>query len=227
MSRVTCLRLLCSHPTLLTDSAVRFDDPDTPTGSKYASFLREAGYLGFEEESAKLDALAELVDELRGEGAFKLVIFSGFKQMLRIIGAMLQERKVGYTLMDGDTEAKARFTKMERFKTSPSCQVFLSSDAGAYGINLDTGTHLINYDLPWSAGALQQRIARIDRTSSEVGQINIVNMFTAGTVEEYQYLKLVEKAKVAAAFVDSEGIPAGKLDLDLDSLKQFLESQAI
>ena len=226
MSRVTCLRLLCSHPTLLTDSAVRFDDPDTPTGSKYASFLREAGYLGFEEGSAKLDALADLVDQLAQEGDFKLVVFSGFKQMLRLIGQMLREKEVGYTLMDGDTPSEERFKKMARFKTSPSCRVFLSSDAGAYGINLDTGTHLINYDLPWSAGALQQRIARIDRTSSEVGQIDIVNMFTADTVEEFQYLKLVEKAKVAAAFVDSEGIPAGRLDLDLDSLKAFLESRA-
>lgn len=226
MSRVVCMRLLCCHPSLLTDSGARYDDPDTPTGSKYASYLRSAGYLNFEEDSAKLDALMEYIDELSAEGDFKLVIFSGFKQMLRIIGSHLRCRKIGYTIMDGDTPAKERFQKMQRFRDQNSCQVFLSSDAGSYGINLDTGTNLINYDLPWSGGVLAQRIARIDRTSSAVGQINIVNMFCAGTVEEYQYLKLVEKGKVAAAFVDSEGISAGKLDLDLASLKSFLESHS-
>jgi SNF2 family DNA or RNA helicase len=227
MSRVVCMRLLACHPHLLTNSAIRYDDPDTPTGSGYASTLRKHGHLEFIEDSAKLDALMEYIEELAGEGPFKLVVFSGFKTMLRIIAIELREREIGYTIMDGDTKSADRHKKMTRFKTSPACQVFLSSDAGAYGIDLDVGTNLINYDLPWSGGALQQRIARIDRTSSVVGQINIVNMFTANTVEEYQYLVLQEKAKVAGAFVDAKDIVAGKLDLDLNGLKQFLEDRRV
>jgi SNF2 family DNA or RNA helicase len=227
MSRVTCLRLLCCHPTLLSDSAIRHDDPDTATGSRYASTLRSSGYLNFTEDSAKLDALMEYVDELVEEGPFKLVIFSGFKMMLRLIGAELRERKIGYTLMDGDTPSEERFKKMDRFKTSSTCQVFLSSDAGSYGIDLDVGTNLVNYDLPWSGGVLQQRIARIDRTSSLVGQIDIVNLFTADSIDEYQYLVLSEKAKVAGAFVDAKDIVAGKLDLDLNGLKNFLEERRV
>ena len=51
-------------------------------------------------------------------------------------------------------QAAERDKRIQRFNNDPDCRVFLSSDAGAYGINLNQGSHLICYDLPWSAGAL-------------------------------------------------------------------------
>jgi SNF2 family DNA or RNA helicase len=112
---------------------------------------------------------------------------------------------------------------MDRFNTDPACRVFLSSDAGAYGINLNAGSHLINYDFPWSAGALAQRVARIDRTSSEREQISIVHMYGAQTIEQRQLDMLEQKADVAGAFVDGRGIDrGGSFVLNLSSLRGFL-----
>jgi SNF2 family DNA or RNA helicase len=115
---------------------------------------------------------------------------------------------------------------MGLFNQNPNCRVFLSSDAGAYGINLDSGTHLINFDLPWSAGALAQRTARIDRTSSEQHSVDAIFMYCSDTVEEYQYKLLQSKQMIAKAFVDGKGFTAtGSLSLEMDSLRMFLNSR--
>lgn len=228
MSRLTAMRLLTGHPSLLLNSAADFDDEDTPSGSAYASLLLEQGMLGdLPTTSTKLTALLDMVDEIFSESMEqKVVVFSGFKPMLRLIGEGLQQRRIGYTSMTGDTPAKVRHERIVRFNTDPKCRLFLSSDAGAYGVNLDSGTHLINYDLPWSAGALQQRVARIDRTSTKHAHIDILYLYMAGTIEERQYHMLQEKARIADAFIDGRGYDpkdGGILQLELSSLREFLE----
>jgi SNF2 family DNA or RNA helicase len=95
-------------------------------------------------------------------------------------------------------------------------------------VNLDSGTHLINFDLPWSAGALKQRVARIDRTSSKHERIDILYLYTSGTIEERQYHMLAEKDRIAEAFIDGKGYPSGDggvLQLELSSLREFLEGR--
>ena len=89
-------------------------------------------------------------------------------------------------------------------------------------MNLDAGTHLISYDLPWSAGAFAQRIARIDRTSTKHESIVIDSMFCAGTIEERQYDMLRQKRKIADAFIDGRYDIKGNLTLDLGSLREFM-----
>lgn len=228
MSRITAMRLLANHPDLLRASGADFDDEDTSSGSKYASYLREEGYLDkLETRSSKLDALMEYMTELSAEiPDYKLVIFCGFKPMLGFIGQELRKRGIGFTSMTGDTSSEERHRRMGLFNRNPNCRVFLSSDAGAYGINLDSGTHLINFDLPWSAGALAQRTARIDRTSSEQHSVDAIFMYCSDTVEEYQYKLLQSKQMIAKAFVDGKGFTAtGSLSLEMDSLRMFLNSR--
>ena len=139
-----------------------------------------------------------------------------------------QERpsRCGLTTLTGDiTSAQERFRRIERFNNDPQCRIFLSSDAGAYGVDLHKGSHLICYDLPWSAGALAQRVARIDRTSSGFDQIRIVYMFGHNTIEERMFNMLIQKAKVARAFIDGEfDTRSGTLKLDLESLREFLDA---
>lgn len=227
MSRMTAMRLLTAHPRLLLTSADDFDDEETASGSAYASQLKEEGRLtNLPDRSPKLDALIDLVEEIFTESMDqKVVLFSGFKPVLKLIGEELVKRKIGFTSMTGDTSSRRRQERITRFNTDPSCRLFLSSDAGAYGVNLDSGTHLLNYDLPWSAGALDQRVARIDRTSSKHEKIQIMYLYTAMTIEERQYHMLKEKARVADAFVDGKGYDpkGGILELGLGSLREFLE----
>jgi SNF2 family DNA or RNA helicase len=228
MSRVTAMRLLCGHPALLLKSAGDFDDPDLAGGSQYASALREGGRLDkAPTTSNKLIALMDTVNEILAESPTnKVVIFSGFKAMLALISAELRAKKYGHTLISGDVASKTRDERIVKFNTDSSCRVFLSSDAGAYGVNLDSGTHLISYDLPWSAGSFAQRVARIDRTSTQHETIFIDSMFAKGTIEERQYDMLVQKRKIAEAFIDGQYDTQGQLNLDLSSLREFLQTSS-
>ena len=234
MARITAMRLLCSHPYLLARSAADFDDAETSTGSAYASELVKAKVVeisayagdcldvtaGSNKAKALFHTLSDVFEE---DETAKVVVFSGFKPMISLIGQQLAAAKIGFTSMTGDTPAQERQRRMDRFNHDPRCRVFVSSDAGAYGINLNAGSHLINYDFPWSAGALAQRVARIDRTSSERSQISIVHLYNHGTIEHRQLEMLRQKSEVAEAFVDGRGADArGSLSLTLSSLREFL-----
>jgi SNF2 family DNA or RNA helicase len=222
MARLTCMRLLCDHPNLLLMSAQEFDDPDTSTGSGYASWLLSEGYLDNVVDSTKMDACVEMVQEILDEDpANKVVVFAYFKPMLRMIGRTLAHSGTKVVHLNGDMSAQARQRSLDNF--AGPARVLCSSDAGQYGIDLPHANYLISYDLPWSAGAYAQRIARIDRTSSVFGQVNVVVMTSKGTIEERQLEMLKQKAKVAEAWIDAQHIDAkGGLTLTLSTLREFL-----
>ena len=228
MSRMLAMRMLSSHPHLLRLSGEDFDNPLTKKGGQYASELLAAGLLDtLPAANNKLDALIEtLVAVLDEDAKHKVVVFSYFKPMLGMIGARLKGLAVPHTLLTGDvTSAAERFRRIERFNGDPACRVFLSSDAGAYGIDLNQGSHLVNYDLPWSAGTLAQRVSRIDRTSSAFDQIRVIYMYGHNTIEERMFKMLQQKAKVARAFIDGDfDARSGSLKLDLESLREFLDA---
>lgn len=221
MSRVTALRMLCDHPQLLGKSAKDFDDPDSQQGSQYAASIL-AG-VKIPEHSDKLTALMDHVKEVLAEDPLhKVVIFSGFKAMLSMISAELNKMKVGHTLISGDVKSKERDDRIVKFNSDYSCRVFLSSDAGAYGVNLNAGSHLISYDLPWSAGGFAQRMARIDRISSIHQSIFVNSMYCRSTIEARQLEMLTQKQAIGAAFLDGAYDLQGTLSLGLSSLKEFL-----
>lgn len=228
MSRMTCMRLLTAHPKVLLESAHDFGDDTTNRGSGYAKALLDAGMLsGLPDSSAKETALVSWAKEvLRESPNNKVVIFSGFKRMLSVLGPRLSlELSEDHVFITGDTPSIERQARIDRFNNDPNCRLFFSSDAGAYGVNLQAGTHLINYDFPWSSGALAQRVARIDRTSSTHEYIDILYMYAVGTVDQYQLNVLREKSKVATAFIDADGYDAkGNLDLSVSGLSDFLVS---
>jgi SNF2 family DNA or RNA helicase len=224
MSRLLAMRMISAHPHLLRLSAEEFDTQLSRRGSEYASALLAAGLLdGFTADTTKLSALIEMVEEILEEDPrHKVVIFSYFKPMLAMIGHRI---KAGHALITGDVTGMARDRAIVRFNTDPTCRVFLSSDAGAYGVDLNQGSHVINYDLPWSGGALSQRIARIDRTNSAFDQIQVMYLYGQGTIEARMFRMLSQKAKVARAFLDGEfDAKSGGLKLDLESLREFLDS---
>jgi SNF2 family DNA or RNA helicase len=224
MSRLLAMRMLASHPHLLRLSADDFDNPLSKRGSEYASTLQAAGLLdGFSADTAKLEALIEMVTEILSEDPrHKVVVFSYFKPMLRMISRRIA---AGHVLIDGDVTGMARDRAIQRFNNDPTCRVFLSSDAGAYGVDLPQGSHLLCYDLPWSGGALAQRVARIDRTNSAFSSIQIAYMYGQGTIEARMYRMLLQKAAVARAFLDGDyDGKSGGIKLDLESLREFLDT---
>jgi SNF2 family DNA or RNA helicase len=224
MARLTCMRLLCDHPSLLLMSAQDFDDPDTSTGSGYASWLLQEGYLNGIGDSTKMDTCVEMVDEILSEDdTNKVVIFAYFKPMLKMIGRALAMAGHKVVHLNGDMSAQARRNSLDNF--AGPARVLCSSDAGQYGIDLPHANYLISYDLPWSAGAYAQRIARIDRTSSVFGQVNVLTLTGKDTIEERQLEMLKQKAKVSEAWIDAQHIDAkGGLTLTLSTLREFLQA---
>jgi SNF2 family DNA or RNA helicase len=226
MSRMLAMRMLSSHPALLRLSADAFDTEVSKWGSRYASELKAAGLLdNMPPTTAKFDALLEHIEEILAEDPrHKVVVFSYFKPMLAMIGVELAHAKTPFVKITGDVSTLKRDEYIVRFNNDPDCRVFLSSDAGAYGIDLNQGSHVLNYDLPWSAGALSQRISRIDRTNSAFDQIVIGYMFGQDTIEERMLDMLLQKRAISRAFVDGDyDVTTGTLKLDLESLKQFVE----
>jgi SNF2 family DNA or RNA helicase len=227
MSRLTCMRMLCDHPALLLASAEEYDDPDSARGSKYASWLLREGFLNEIAEGGgddKMLAACDLVEEIVTEAAGnKVVLFAFFKPMLRMIRAVLGKRGIVGVMLTGDMNAQQRRDSLDRLRGP--CQVLLSSDAGQYGIDLPHVNYLVSYDLPWSAGAFAQRVARIDRTSSLFPHVTVITMMCRGTVEQRQFDMLTQKRTVAEAWIDGQHIDAkGGLTLTLDTLREFLQA---
>lgn len=219
MSKITSLRMLCDSPQLLVDSSDKFDK-QLGEGSAYVSSLKARGLLDEVVKTPKLDTLKTYItDHLDTDPAAKVVVFTSWVGMLSPI-----QDAVGGTLYTGSMNAKEKEASKTRFLTDPDCRVFISSDAGGYGVDLPIANLLINYDLPWSAGLAVQRNGRIKRASSRWPSITIQDMLVANSIEERQYDMLQQKNAVADAVMDGQGINAkGGVDLTVGSLIGFLQ----
>ncbi len=223
-SRLLALHLLLDDPQLLRASAEAYDDPDSNHGSKYASQLRADGRLLPEgAHGAKLDACVEIVEEYMAEDPrHKVIVFCRFKGILPLLAERLD--KYGCVLFHGGLNGKERAEAIATFGDDPDVRLFLSSDAGGYGVDLFMASHLINYDRPLSSGALKQRNGRHVRASSTFRNVYIDNLIVADSVEEYQGAKLDFKNKVSSAILGGRmSVPGGKLESTARSLTKFLE----
>jgi SNF2 family DNA or RNA helicase len=226
MSRLMCMRMLCCHPMLLQQSADKFDDPESKQGSQYASDLKADGYLnwiGSKADDAKMNECINTVLAILSEDPDnKIVVYSFFKPMIYRLQRELEAKlRRPVSVLTGDHNQAERRAALSRF--SKGVRVLLSSDAGQYGVDLPYANYLMSYDLPWSAGAYAQRVARIDRTSSQFDHVTVLTLLTRNTIEERQYAMLRQKAMIAGAWLDGQHIDAkGGLTLSLESLRQFL-----
>jgi SNF2 family DNA or RNA helicase len=220
MSKITALRMLCDHPQLLHDSADKFDKQQGE-GSAYVHSLKSRDLLTGVTKSPKLELLKSYVeDHLDTDPEAKVVIFTSWVGMLEIIREV-----VGGTIYTGYMNAKEKEASKTKFLTDPACRVFISSDAGGYGVDLPIANLLLNYDLPWSAGLAVQRNGRIKRASSRWPSITIQDLLIENSIEERQHDMLQQKNAVADAVLDGTGINAkGGVDLTVGSLIGFLQS---
>lgn len=225
MSRLTVLRMLCDNPALVSASAQSYNDPNDKTGSAYAAEIVQDGWLANVTKAPKLEAVLEYIEEVLDEDPNnKVVLFSFFKQNLRLIKAATAKMADSVLFMGG-MNAEERDAAKQRFATDPGCRIFLSSDAGGYGVDLPMANFLISYDLPWSSGKLEQRESRIIRLSSQFPHVTIATFVMAGSIEERQYDMLQQKRSVNEAFVDGKHHDVkGGFDVTLGSLSDFLRS---
>ena len=184
------------------------------------SLLKEPGDKATD-QSAKLDALINMIGEIVDEG-HKILIFSQFVGMLTIIRRELE--KIGYTYeyLDGQTPAKERLEKVERFNADEKIPIFLISlKAGGTGLNLTGADYVIHYDPWWNPAVENQATDRAHR----IGQTRHVfnyKLITRGTVEE-KILALQQKKKELAELVigGDESVAKELTQEDLEYLFSF------
>jgi hypothetical protein len=183
LQALTRLRQICCHP-MLADAAASA------------------------EESAKLSATLELIEELHAEG-HKVLLFSQFVSMLEILRDRLQDMGVPYYWLTGATQNRAEVVR--RFQEDEGASVFLLSlKAGGSGLNLTAASYIILYDPWWNPAVEAQAIDRAHR----IGQTQPVmayRMITKGTIEE-KIMLLQQKKSLLSSNILGQGGFASTLD---------------
>jgi hypothetical protein len=185
-----------------------------------STFLVDKQAPGF---SSKLERLQELLEELAAENDRKIVLFSEWTTMLTLIERQITRLKLDFVRLDGSVPQKKRQQLVHQFQLDPTCRVFLTTNAGSTGLNLQSANTVINVDLPWNPAVLEQRIARAHR----MGQKNPVQVYllvTEGTIEEKLLATLSAKHDLALAALDMESnVREVALASGIEELKQRLE----
>ena len=163
-------------------------------------FLREDGAdRPTQVDSAKLTALADIVDSAAQDGK-KLVVIARFLPEINAITRMLEKKAIGYSLISG--EIRDRDEQVRRFQQDPDVTVFVGQIATAgMGITLTAADTMIFYSLDYSMSNFEQAKARIHR----VGQRNpctYLYLVAAGTVDEKVLQALRDKADLARILID-------------------------
>lgn len=134
------------------------------------------------EGSPKLDEVSRLLEELCLQSNHKVVIFSQWAIMTEMVESLVHSLGLGYVRLYGGIPTHKRGEIMDRFQHDDAIQVFISTDAGGVGLNLQAGSALINLDMPWNPAVLDQRIARIHR----LGQKQKVQIFVLLAEHSYE-----------------------------------------
>jgi SNF2 family DNA or RNA helicase len=152
---LACMRMLCDTPFIL--------DPECRLSPKVAE-------------------LESILDEVLESGDNKVLIFSEWERMLDLVRDAAESMDVDFAWHTGSVPQKARRDEINRFKNDPECRLFLSTDSGSVGLNLQAANVVINLDLPWNPAKLEQRIARAWR-KHQTRPVGVINLVCSDSIE--------------------------------------------
>ncbi len=151
----------------------------------------------------KLGELGKLLEEC-GENDAKVIVFSEWERMLQLVRDLCEQRDLGHAWHTGSVPQQRRRAEINSFKDDPGCRVFLSTDCGATGLNLQNASVVINCDLPWNPAKLEQRIARAWR-KHQTRPVTVFNLISENTIEHRMLETLALKQSVAMSVLDKPG----------------------
>src|SRR3954467_8429860 len=187
LAALTRLRQICCHPQLVGNATA----------------------------SGKTETLFELLEPLLAQGQ-KVLVFSQFVQMLRLIEAECKTRQIPTHILTGET--KDRQEVVNNFQSAPNASIFLLSlRAAGTGLNLTTASYVVLYDPWWNPAVEAQAIDR----SHRIGQTRTVNAYrliSPGTVEEKIWELQQSKAQTIADVLGEEGFARSLSKTDLEYL---------
>lgn len=150
----------------------------------------------------KVDECVNIISDIISEEGEKVVVFSQWERMTRLIAKELEKRDIGYEYLHGGVPSEKRKYLVDNFMNEPSSRVFLSTDAGSTGLNLQAAATIINIDLPWNPAVLEQRIGRIYRLGQQ-NNIQVINLVTPYSIEEEMLGKLRFKTSMFEGVLDN------------------------
>jgi len=174
---LACMRMICDTPYIL--------DPDCRV-------------------SPKLDELENILVELLAEPGRKIIIFSEWERMLDLVRELALELGVEFAWHTGSVPQDKRRVEIRRFKNDPVCRLFLSTDSGSVGLNLQAASAVVNMDLPWNPARMEQRIARAWR-KYQTRAVTVINLVCENSIEHRIQHILAQKQRLADGVLDGRG----------------------
>jgi superfamily II DNA or RNA helicase len=152
----------------------------------------------------KVDELQKILEECLADADVKVVIFSEWEGMLELVRERLHTMKTGFAWHTGTVAQRRRRAEIQMFKGDPHCRVFLSTDSGGVGLNLQVASVVINCDLPWNPAKLEQSIARAWR-KNQTRAVTVVNLVAENTIEHRMLGTLAAKQSLTDGVLDRIG----------------------
>lgn len=152
----------------------------------------------------KLGELGKILEECRDNPEVKVIVFSEWERMLELARELCRRLQLGFAWHTGTVPQQRRRAEINAFKSDPDCRVFLSTDSGAAGLNLQNASVVINCDLPWNPAKLEQRIARAWR-KHQTRPVTVINLVSQNTIEHRMLETLSNKQALADGVLDQKG----------------------
>ena len=152
----------------------------------------------------KLAELESILEECRDNPEAKAIVFSEWERMLELVRELCERLGLGFAWHTGSVPQQRRRAEINAFKQSAECRVFLSTDAGATGLNLQNASIVVSCDLPWNPAKLEQRIARAWR-KYQTRPVTVINLVSEDTIEHRMLATLADKRALAVGVLDREG----------------------
>ena len=174
---LACMRMICDTPAIL--------DPTCRV-------------------SPKLEELERVLGDLLEEPDRKIIVFSEWERMLTMVRELAGEMGIEAAWHTGSVPQQRRRAEIVRFKNDPACRLFLSTDSGSVGLNLQVASAVVNVDLPWNPAKLEQRIARAWRKHQQRA-VTVVNLVCEDSIEHGMVHLLGAKQALADGVLDGQG----------------------
>jgi superfamily II DNA or RNA helicase len=174
---LACMRMICDTPAIL--------DPTCRV-------------------SPKLEELERILGDLLEEPDRKVIVFSEWERMLALVRELAAEMGAEAAWHTGSVPQQRRRAEIVRFKKDPACRLFLSTDSGSVGLNLQVASAVVNVDLPWNPARLEQRIARAWR-KYQTRCVTVVNLVCEDSIEHGILHLIGQKQALADGLLDGQG----------------------
>ncbi len=150
----------------------------------------------------KIAELEIQLHELFEDKHTKIVIFSQWLRMIELVIRMLNAHNWKYVWFHGGVPSNKRGDLIQIFKENPNCRIFLSTEAGGVGLNLQNASAVINLDLPWNPAVLEQRISRVHRLGQNQ-HVRVINFIAQDSIEQGMLSLLKFKRSVFSGVLDN------------------------